>query len=95
MLLLITSLETAGPSGKSALSKFRRNFIVYLRSGASLSFTQDEGQRRDPMISGRGDQALGPLCVSTPTGWRLPSADRAHQLAASRGPPLRLERGNC
>jgi hypothetical protein len=31
-LLLITSLEAAGPSGKSAVGKFRRNFIVYLRS---------------------------------------------------------------
>ena len=48
MLWLIKSLGTAEPSGKTAGSNFRRNFTLNLRRRASLSFTRDEGQRRDP-----------------------------------------------
>jgi hypothetical protein len=33
---------------KTAGSNFRRNFTLNLRNGTLLSFTRDEGQRRDP-----------------------------------------------
>jgi hypothetical protein len=48
MLWLIKSLGTAEPCGKAEGSNFRRNFTLNLRRRASLSFTRDEGQRRDP-----------------------------------------------
>jgi hypothetical protein len=48
MLWLIKSLGTAESCGKTGGSNFRRNFTPNLRRRASLSFTRDEGQRRDP-----------------------------------------------
>jgi hypothetical protein len=51
MPLLIKSLEIAGFSGKDTCSMFRSNFTSNLHDltrYGSLSFTQDEGQRRDP-----------------------------------------------
>jgi hypothetical protein len=47
------------------------------------------------MISGRGDEALDPLCVSAPRNRRFPPVGKTHRLSAARGPPLPLGRGNC
>ena len=40
------------------------------------------------MISGRGQRALGPLCVSRPRACALRSAHPAQSFPAPRGPPL-------
>lgn len=40
------------------------------------------------MIGGRGQRALGPLCVSSPRPSALRSAHPAQSFPAPRGPPL-------
>jgi hypothetical protein len=85
MLLLIKSVETAEPCGKGI---FRSNFTFNLHYRVLCRSLKDEGQRRDPMIGGRGEQTLGPLYLSGARHCVLPSVSPAHSLPAARGPPL-------
>ena len=45
------------------------------------------------MIGGRGQRALGPLCVSSPRPCALLSAHPAQWFPAPRGPPLLSQAG--